>query len=259
MAQSTLRIGLLYPEVLGTYGDGGNTLVLAQRARWRGIDAEIVRIGLDEPIPLELDIYHLGGGEDAAQTHAGEQLRRNPQFLQLVGSGRPLLAICAGLQVLGQWYVDAEHNKVEGVGLLDCYTMPQGVRTIGEIVSEPLLTGLTGRLTGFENHGGATRLGSQAQPFARVAYGHGNGVADGELNDTASAEAALASAQLYDGVVQNGIVATYMHGPVLARNPEFADWLLARALGVEPEALDPLGAEPDIDALRAQRFRAVGL
>ena len=259
MSESTLRIGLLYPEVLGTYGDGGNALILAQRARWRGIDAEVVTVHLDEVVPLELDVYHLGGGEDAAQEHAITQLQQNPEFVSAVADGKPMLAICAGLQILGHWYVNAAQEKVPGIGLLDCYTLPQGLRTIGELASEPLLPGLTQRLTGFENHGGATGLGPDAKPFARVLSGHGNGVAREDLEDATAAATALEHETLYDGVWQGGVVATYMHGPALARNPELADWLLARALGVELADLASLGAEPDIDALRAARFAAAGV
>lgn len=251
MSESTLRIGLLYPEVLGTYGDGGNALVLARRAHWRGIDAEIVTVHLDDPIPASLDFYQLGGGEDTAQAMAIDQIKNHPEFLSALSAGRPLLAICAGLQVLGQWYVNARGEQVSGVGILDCTTRPHGSRMIGELATTPAIEQLSEPLTGFENHGGATQFGSDARPLARVVNGWGNGSAYSHHESAYSDD----SPQIrYDGVVQGSVVATYMHGPVLARNPQFADWLLACALGIAPTDLQSLGSEHDIDILRQERF-----
>lgn len=235
MSESTLRIGVLVPEVLGTYGDCGNAVVLARRAIWRGVDAEVVNVGLHQAIPTQLDIYTIGGGEDTAQALACDFLTRDRGLHHAVAAGRPVLAICAGMQILGQWYTDANQRQVAGAGLLDCTTEPQGVRSIGELVTQPLLPDLTEPLTGFENHGGATTLGVQAKPLGKVVAGAGNAASSGE-----------------DGCVQDSIVATYMHGPVLARNPQLADYLLARALGRD---LVPLEHE-QIRALREERFQA---
>lgn len=235
---SKLSIGLLVPEVLGTYGDSGNAVVLAQRARWRGFEAEVITVDLSTPIPRSLDIYAIGGGEDTAQALASRYLRGDRGLHAAVADQRPVLAICAGMQVLGEWYTDARGEQVEGVGLLDCTTVPQGKRSIGELVTEPLIDGLTQQLTGFENHGGATSLGSDAKPLGRVIYGTGNGADRGEA---------------VDGCIQNSIVATYMHGPVLARNPELADYLLERALG---ENLSPVDHR-EVDELRRERLNFV--
>lgn len=237
---SKVRIGVILPEVLGTYGDGGNAMVLQRRLEWRGIESEIVSVSLEDPVPSDLDIYLLGGGEDAAQTMATEHLKRYPGMRQATERGATVLAICAGMQVLGEWYTDAKGNRVEAVGMLDCRTRPQEKRSIGELVTQPVLDGLTQTLTGFENHGGATALGTDAKPLGKVKFGDGNAVGD----------------QKYDGVVQGGVIATYMHGPVLARNPELADLLIKRATGLEE--LEPVTL-PLVNKLRDERLRAVNL
>ena len=205
MSVSTLRIGVLMPEVLGTYGDTGNALILAERARRRGIDAEVVHVGLTEEIPDSLDIYTLGGGEDTAQALAADKFRATSGLSRALDAGRPLLAICASLQVLGHWYEDARGARVPGMGVLDITTEPQGHRTIGELVTVPLVEGLTQALSGFENHGGGTVLGPDAAPLGRVVSGVGNGTPQGRQ----PADVA------YDGAVQGSIIATYMHGPAL--------------------------------------------
>lgn len=236
MSESTVRIGLVLPDVMGTYGDGGNALVLRQRLRMRGHDAEIVEIGLSDPVPESLDIYALGGAEDAAQRLATRHLQRYPGLQRAAERGAPVLAICAAIQVLGHWYETSSGERVDGVGLLDVTTSPQQTRSIGEIVIQPITGGLTQPLSGFENHRGGTTLGTDATGLGRVTRGVGNGVGDG-----------------YEGAVQGSVIGTYLHGPVLARNPELADHLLARALGVD--SLPPLDL-PEVDLLRRERLRA---
>ena len=145
-----------------------------------------------------------------------------------------MLAICAAIQVLGHWYETSAGERVEGVGLLDVTTSPQEKRTIGEVVSTPLLDGMTSPLTGFENHRGGTVLGPDARPLAAVVKGAGNREGDG-----------------YDGAVQGSVVATYLHGPCLARNPELADLLLSRVVG----PLEPLPL-PEVEQLRRERLAA---
>jgi CobQ-like glutamine amidotransferase family enzyme len=234
MPDSSVRIGLVLPDVMGTYGDGGNAVVLRQRLRLRGIDAEIVEITLADPVPDSLDLYTLGGAEDYAQRLATKHLIQYPGLQRAAERGAPVLAICAAIQVLGHWYETSSGERVEGVGMLDVTTSPQPKRTIGEVVSQPLLTGLTQRLTGFENHRGGTVLGSSAQPLARIVAGAGNRAGDG-----------------FDGAVQGSVVATYLHGPCLARNPELADLLLSRVVG----DLAPLELG-EVDALRRERLAA---
>ena len=132
---STVRIGLVLPDVMGTYGDGGNAVVLRQRLRLRGFDAEIVDITLADPVPDSLDLYTLGGAEDYAQRLATRHLIRYPGLQRAAGRGAPVLAICAAIQVLGHWYETSAGERVDGVGLLDVTTSPQPTRTIGEVVS----------------------------------------------------------------------------------------------------------------------------
>jgi CobQ-like glutamine amidotransferase family enzyme len=234
VSESTVRIGLVLPDVMGTYGDGGNAVVLRQRLRLREIDAEIVEITLADPVPDSLDLYTLGGAEDYAQRLATKHLIQHPGLQCAAERGAPVLAICAAIQVLGHWYETSSGERVDGVGMLDVTTSPQPKRTIGEVVSQPLLPGLTQRLTGFENHRGGTVLGSSAQPLATVVSGAGNRAGDG-----------------FDGAVQGSVVATYLHGPCLARNPELADLLLSRVVG----DLAPLELG-EVDALRRERLAA---
>lgn len=236
MSESTVRIGSVLPDVMGTYGDGGNAVVLRQRLRLRGIDAEILEITLDDPVPASLDVYTLGGAEDAAQRLATRHLQRHPGLQQAAGSGVPVLAVCAAIQVLGHWYETSAGQRLDGVGLIDVTTTPQERRAIGEIVTTPVALGLSQPLTGFENHRGATALGSDALGLGRVRRGVGNGVGDG-----------------CEGVVHGSVVGTYLHGPVLARNPELADALLARAMGMPELVTLPL---PEVDQLRAERLRS---
>ncbi|BBZ02332.1 glutamine amidotransferase [Mycolicibacterium chitae] len=230
----TVRIGLVLPDVMGTYGDSGNAVVLRQRLRLRGIDAEIVEITLSDPVPESLDLYALGGAEDYAQRLATKHLLRYPGLQRAAERGAPVLAICAAIQVLGHWYETSAGERVEGVGMLDVTTSPQEVRSIGEVTGEPLLEGLTQPLTGFENHRGGTVLGSSARPLSKVTKGVGNRVGDG-----------------HDGAVQGSVVATYLHGCCLARNPELADHLLAKVVG----PLAPLEL-PEVELLRRERLAA---
>ncbi|MEV0947300.1 glutamine amidotransferase [Rhodococcus sp. NPDC049939] len=235
MSDSTLRIGLVLPDVMGTYGDGGNALILRQRLRMRGYDAEIVEITLSDPVPETLDAYTLGGAEDSAQRLATRHLSRYPGLQRAAERGAPVLAICAAIQVLGNWYEMSNGERVEGVSMLDVTTAPQATRTIGEVISNPQIDGLTQSLTGFENHRGGTTLGVDARGLARVTHGVGNGVGDG-----------------LEGVVQGSVIGTYMHGPALARNPELADLILKQALGVDQ--LAPLDL-PEVEQLRRERLR----
>ena len=241
-----LTIGLVLPDVLGTYGDDGNALVLQERARLRGIDVHIERFLLNDDIPATCDIYTLGGGEDSAQLIAAARLSASPGLQAAAADGRPVFAVCAGLQVLGHTF-RAHGEEVEGVGLLDITTSPLDTRATGELLSEPTQAGITAELTetltGFENHMGATVLGPEAEALGVVTRGVGNGVGVAGSTDE----------ELVDGVVQGSVIATYMHGPALARNPQLADLLIARALDVPLAELAPLDLE-DVAQLRRERL-----
>ena len=249
-----LTIGLVLPDVLGTYGDDGNALVLRERARLRGFDVHIERFLLNDDIPATCDIYTLGGGEDSAQLIAAARLNASPGLQAAAADGRPVFAVCAGLQVLGHTF-RAHGEEVEGVGLLDITTSPLDTRATGELLTEPTQAGITAELTetltGFENHMGATVLGPEAQALGVVTRGVGNGAGDG-ASAGAAGTAATTGAKV-DGVVQSSVIATYMHGPALARNPQLADLLIARALDVPLAELAPLDLE-DVAQLRRERL-----
>ena len=236
-----LTIGLVLPDVLGTYGDDGNALVLRERARRRGIEASIERILLHDDIPASYDLYTLGGGEDSAQLLAAARLSASPGLQSAAADGRPIFAVCAGLQVLGHTF-RAHGEEAEGVGLLDVTTAPLPRRATGELASEPTRVGVTAELseplTGFENHMGATVLGPDASALGRVTRGIGNGAVGDKV----------------DGVVQGSVIATYMHGPALARNPQLADLLIARALDIPLAELEPLELDT-VTKLREERLR----
>ena len=247
-----LTIGLVLPEVLGTYGDDGNALVLRQRARMRGVDAEILPVKLGESVPESLDLYCLGGGEDTAQILAAEHLIADGGLTRAAWAGRPILGVCAGLQVLGESF-RAGGRVIDGLGLIDATTVSLQTRAIGEITSTPTRAGLTADLTepltGFENHLGATLLGPGAEPLGRVTRGIGN------CDVAASADVSDGTRQRFaEGAVQGSVIATYMHGPVLARNPQLADLLLARAMGVALGELEPLEIAV-VDKLRLERLK----
>jgi CobQ-like glutamine amidotransferase family enzyme len=226
---------VVFPDLLGTYGDGGNGLILTRRAQWRGRDAVLLQAASDRPLP-EADIYCLGGGEDGPQVRAAQTLLDDGTLARRVDDGAVVLAVCAGYQIVGRTFPAADGEPYEGVALLDIETAKgNGPRSVGEVVSEP--EGLDGMptLTGFENHGGLTMRGEGTRALARVTAGIGNG--DGT-----------------EGALRGRVVGTYLHGPVLARNPALADVLLGWALD-EP-VLEPLDDEAAL-SLREERIGAV--
>ena len=227
-----LRVAVVYPDLLGTYGDGGNGLILTRRAQWRGRDAVLVQAPSDRALP-DADIYCLGGGEDGPQVRASRSLIDDGTLVERVAGGAVVLAVCAGFQVVGRSFPGADGDLHEGVGILGVETVKgTGPRAVGEVVAEP--EGVAGLpvLTGFENHGGVTALRDGTVALGRVTTGVGNG--DGG-----------------EGAVSGRVVGTYLHGPVLARNPALADLLLSWAL--DGEALDPLD-DADAEDLREERL-----
>jgi CobQ-like glutamine amidotransferase family enzyme len=255
-----LTIAVVYPDLLGTYGDGGNGVVLARRAQWRGIDVELLLARSDHPLP-EADLYTIGGGEDGPQVQAATTLAEDGTLARAVAGGAVVLGVCAGFQLLGHTYPDSSDHIQEGLGLLDLTTRKgTGPRAVGEVVAAPAADApLTvwgdrlPRLTGFENHGGVSMVGPGARPLARVERGVGNGGGDGD-----------------EGAWSGRVLGTYLHGPVLARNTALADLLLGWALS-PPDSPDGFaeglaaatvaGFDPLDDfeelALRTERLEAV--
>ncbi len=212
-----LEIIRIHNELLGTYGDRGNSDVLQYRAGLRKIKARVTDISYLDPLPRTGDIYLLGGAEDAAQLLSLTALRKGSILARAANKGAVVLAICAGFQLLGTKYTTRD-EEFAGLGLLDVFTTPGDKRLVGDIAVQSSL--FDAPLTGFENHSSVTSLGSDATPFATVISGNGNGVAG------------------LDGAMHQNVFGTYLHGPVLARNPEFADLLLERALGTSVEPVE---------------------
>jgi lipid II isoglutaminyl synthase (glutamine-hydrolysing) len=233
---SAIRLVWIYPDLLSTYGDRGNLLVLARRARLRGIPVEIAEVNSDQHVPVEGDIYLMGGGEDLPQVLAARRLRASGGLSAAVSRGAVLFAVCAGYQIAGTEFGGPEGEPVPGLGLLDIRSSRGERRGVGEIIAdvEPALGAQ--RLTGFENHQGLTQRGPGAKPLATVVTGTGNG--DGT-----------------EGAYSGRVAGTYLHGPALVRNPGLADLLLSWVVGTLPP-IDPEHEEL-VATLRNERLAAV--
>ena len=235
--RSEVTVALLFPDLLGTYGDSGNAVILAQRLRWRGLKAAVVTVRSGDPVPGGCELYVVGGGEDLPQALAARQLgpAAGGPLARAVDGGAAVLAVCAGLQILGTSFVGPDGVETDGLGLIDCVTRRgTGLRAVGEIVVDPDPRLGLPALTGYENHAGVTSVGAAAAPAGRVRHGVGNGDGSGT-----------------DGVWAGRILGTYLHGPVLARNPSLADLLLGWAVGDLP----PLDDRDQL-ALRDERLAA---
>ena len=234
----TLRICHLYPDLLNLYGDRGNIMVLVHRASWRAIDVSVTEVGLGETVdPEAADLFFIGGGEDRQQRIAADDLRRLKQrpLEDAAAGGAVVLAVCGGYQLIGRYYRPAEGEELTGAGLLDIWTEHPGAavpRLIGNLVID--VEGLDGPLIGFENHGGRTHLGPGARPLGRVRSGFGNNGTDG-----------------WEGAISRNVYGTYLHGPLLPKNPAFADRLIREALERRHPGVT-LAPLPDEPAARAR-------
>ena len=209
----SLVIVRLYHDLLGTYGDQGNAEILVHRAKARSLEVELVEVTPGMPVPRSGDVYLLGGGEDGPQSAALDMLRRDGGLNYAAAGGATVLAICAGFQIIGESLPDSSGQKTSGLGLVDAHTVyDTSPRSVGELVIQPSRGDLP-VLTGFENHQGLTQLGSEMPPLGIVRSGVGNGFDKKE------------------GVWHGNVFGSYMHGPVLARNPELADAVLQCAAG----------------------------
>ncbi|NUR51949.1 MAG: glutamine amidotransferase [Hamadaea sp.] len=230
-----LRIVWVYPDLLSTYGDRGNMLILAHRARARGIPAETIEVRSDQRLPDQGDIYLLGGGEDGPQALAAQRLLTDGGLARAAANRAVIFAVCAGYQLLGSSFF-AKGDKCPGLDMIDISSDRGPSRAVGELAGDVDPTLGLPPLTGFENHGGRTHLGPGVKPLLRVTTGVGNdGVTEGAWSET--------------------ILGTYAHGPALARNPALADLLLCWATG--EQSLGPLD-DTWPDRLRAERLTAVG-
>jgi CobQ-like glutamine amidotransferase family enzyme len=231
--ESHLRLVWVYPDLLSTYGDRGNLLILARRADLRGLPVQSVEVRSDEALPRDGDVYLLGGGEDGPQALAAQRLIADGGLGAAVDRGAVVFAVCAGYQLVGESFY-AKGARCAGLGLLDIRSDRGETRAVGELTGEvdPAL-GLP-TLTGFENHGGRTHLGPDTRPLARLSSGIGNG---GRT----------------EGAWRDRILGTYCHGPALARNPGLADTLLVWATGTDLETIDDTWPT----RLRRERLSAV--
>jgi hypothetical protein len=208
-----LKIYHMYPDLLNLYGDLGNVTCLRQRCQWRGIQAHVVGFSMTQEDPLvDGDLFFIGGGSDRGQNIVySHLLKYSNQMGELIEDGAPILAICGGYQLLGEKYIDAEGNDVPGLGIFDYYTRSEEGRLIGNIIIENSLGLNPETLVGFENHGGRTY--HDHQPLGKVLVGYGNNGKDKQ-----------------EGMVYQNCIGTYLHGPILPKNPQLADYLILKAL-----------------------------
>lgn len=224
----TIRIGHLYPRRMNIYGDRGNIITLARRAEWRGWKVDITPIETGERGSLKgFDLFFFGGGQDQEQESVSRDLQKRATAVRsAIAGGAAVLAVCGGYQLLGKYYQPAEGKRLPGLGIFDAYTVAGPKRLIGNVVADPAAGGLASPIVGFENHSGLTYLGKTASPFAHIRHGHGNNGRDHT-----------------EGCLTKTAIGTYLHGSLLPKNPEVADWLLATALRRRRQdvPLTPLG------------------
>jgi CobQ-like glutamine amidotransferase family enzyme len=240
-APARVKIAWLYGQRMNIYGDRGNVIALAQRARWRGLEPELVEIGLGDPIPDDVDIFFFGGGQDDEQIAVSRDLAgaKGEALRAAVDGGAALLAICGGYQLLGHEYRPYNGEPLPGIGLFDVTSEAGPERFIGNVVVD---TVEWGTLVGFENHSGLTWLGEQAEPMGRVRIGRGNNGQDGT-----------------EGARYRNAVGCYLHGALLPKNPYLADWLLQAGLNRRHESgvtLTTLGDEVERAAHQSAVRRA---
>jgi lipid II isoglutaminyl synthase (glutamine-hydrolysing) len=214
-----IQICHLYPDLLDLYGDRGNIMALSARSRWRGIETVVHNVSLGEPLDFQsLDILFIGGGSDREQNLLVQDLmKRENELKAAIEDGLVVLTICGGYQLLGQYYQTADETRIPGLGILDLWTVAGSKRLIGNVIVDcteiPFLTPKLSTLVGFENHSGKTFLGEGVHPLGKVLHGNGNNGENGE-----------------EGVRYKNVFGTYLHGPLLPKNPHFADLLLGLAL-----------------------------
>lgn len=215
-----LKIGHLYPKLLNIYGDGGNILALKRRCEWRGIEVFVDEINVGDDIS-EHDIYFIGGGQDLQQIEVSKELQRHKDFLtEERDRGCVFLGICGGYQLMGHYYQPHEGDRLEGISLLDAYTVAGNKRFIGNVTAKTEFVEPK-TLVGFENHSGLTYLQGETKPLGTVSVGNGNNGMDKS-----------------EGARFKNIFGTYLHGSFLPKNPHFADYMLELALGEKFTPLD---------------------
>ncbi|MEK7501962.1 MAG: cobalamin biosynthesis protein CobQ [Patescibacteria group bacterium] len=218
--QYYITIGWLYPELMSTYGDRGNIICLAKRCEWRKIGVQAINLneGFSPKLLNGVDILFMGGAQDTQQGIVSKDFtsRKIEALKSKIEGGTPGLYICGAYQFLGKYYKEADGNKIKGLDIFDLYTEHPGVgkeRLIGNIA---IKTSDGSVVVGFENHGGRTYLGKNLKPFGQVIKGYGNNSIDGT-----------------EGAIYKNSIGTYLHGPILPKNPLLADYLIKTALKVK--------------------------
>lgn len=238
-----INIGHLYPDLLNLYGDRGNIQCMKKRCEWRGIDARVREFQITDSIDFsQLDIVLLGGGSDREQMLVCEKLKTiRKDFKDYVEDGGVVIAVCGGYQLLGHYY-DTDDGRIEGLSLVDLYTEQGSPRLISNIVIENDLFEMP--VVGFENHGGRTYIGEN-RPLGKVLFGYGNNGKDGA-----------------EGILYKNVVGTYLHGPLLPKNPHVCDYLIRNALERKygKSDLAPLEDREEKEANRyiVNRFHSMG-
>ena len=244
-----LRVCALYPDLMNIYADRGNLIVLEQRCAWRGIPFELTSSSLGEELdPGAAELFYIGGGQDRDQRLCAEDLIANKAAGLHAAAAREavVLGVCGGYQLLGHSYTLGS-ERIAGVGLLDLETVREdGPRLIGNVaIAADGLPGAAGDwvLAGFENHGGRTHLAPGQAALGSVLSGHGNDGLSG-----------------MEGAIRGNTIGTYLHGPLLPKNVWFADWLIARALGIQHDGMSLAPLDDDIEAgTHAAARRAAGI
>lgn len=243
----SLTIGWLYPDLMNTYGDRGNIIVLTKRAEWRGIEINVEQIfvSTSESVLKKCDLLFMGGAQDTQQEIVNQDLqdKKGKVLMEKIDDNTPGLYICGAYQFLGKYYKTADGKKLEGLGAFPLYTENPGEsakRLIGNVLVDavgiwPLaVSGKTNpqplsanhQLVGFENHGGRTYLDDKSMALGTVVNGHGNNAQDKT-----------------EGIIYKNSFGTYLHGPILPKNPQLADLLLTLAL--EKKYGEPFGPAQD--------------
>lgn len=241
--KKTVKIAWLYPDLMSTYGDRGNVIVLQKRCQWRKIPVEVIPITLETRVQKlkECNLIFMGGAQDRQQKLASSDflLKKGPVVKDMIENGTPALFVCAAYQFVGNYYTPYQGEPIPGAGIWDLYTVHPGDQakrcignTVAEIINPDELAGIV--MVGFENHGGRTYLGRNMEPLAKIIKGNGNNGKDG-----------------FEGATYKNTVGSYFHGPLLPKNPAIADWLISKVTGT----LSPLDDELSDTASRFMRER----
>ena len=233
----TINILHLYPKEMNLYGDHGNVLALVRRCEWRGIDTRVISYEPGNEIPEDVDIIFGGGGQDSGQSKIEDDLRKiAPKLKEMIDGGTPALVICGVYQLFGKYFHTHEDKMIDGIDVMDLYTEAGPARLIGNITIE---SPDFGEVVGYENHSGLTYIGDKSAAFGKVVVGAGNNSSDGT-----------------EGMVYKNCIGTYLHGPILPKNPKVADWLIAKALERKTGAPADLAPLDDTIEERAHKVSA---